>query len=311
MTAPVYLLTGEEFLASEALDRLRSEIAADPLSEIAFTGDVTATELLEALGTASLLGGRRLVVVRGAEALKKEHADALQTYLESPSPDSVLALVSSGRSKVDPIVKKLGAVISLEPPKGRRLVGWIRERSRTHELRLDERGAWALVDSVGVELRDLDAALSQLATNLGPGGKVGAAEVRRMFPRLADQRIFAFTDAVGDRRLELAMGSLRRLLEQGDEPLVLFGSLVSQVRRMLRARRYADQSAAAVGEAMGLPGWRAERLQKQARSYREEELVSALTSLAKADVDIKGGDVPPEVALERAVLEIVTGDKVA
>jgi DNA polymerase-3 subunit delta len=309
MSAPAYLLTGEEFLASEALDKLRAEVDADPLSEIAFAGDVGVFDLLQALSTSSLLGGRRLVIVRGAQDLKKEHAEAIAEYLESPSPDSVLALVSTGRSKVDAVVKKLGAVISLEPPKGRRLVGWIRERARQHQLNVDERAAWALVDSVGTELRDLDGALSQLATGGDAGGKIGAADVRRMFPRLADQRIFAFTDAVGDRRLELAMGSLRRLLEQGDEPLVLFGSLVSQVRRMLRARRYADQSAAAVGDAMGLPSWRAERLQKQARSYREEELVAALGLLAAADVDIKGGDLPPEVALERAVLQIVAGER--
>jgi DNA polymerase III subunit delta len=311
MSEHVYLLTGEEFLASEALDRLRAEIEADPLSEISFTGDVGVPDLMQALTTSSLLGGRRLVIVRGAQDLKKEHAEAIDEYLESPSPDSVLALVSAGRSKVDPVVKKRGAVISLEAPRGRRLVGWIRERARLHRLRVDDRGAWALVDSVGTELRDLDGALSQLATSGPEGGRVGATDVRRMFPRLADQRIFAFTDAVGDRRLDLAMGSLRRLLEQGDEPLVLFGSLVSQVRRMLRARRYADQSAAAVGDAMGLPGWRAERLQKQARSYREEELVAALGALAAADVDIKGGDLPPEVALERAVLQVVTGERVA
>jgi DNA polymerase III delta subunit len=106
------------------------------------------------------------------------------------------------------------------------------------------------------------------------------------------------------------MGSLRRLLEQGDEPLVLFGSLVAHVRRLLRARRYADQSAAAVGEALGLPSWRAERLQKQARSYREDELVDAIGILAAADVEIKGGDLPPEVALEKAVVQIVSGESV-
>lgn len=310
MTAPAYLLAGEEFLASEALDKVRAEVAADPLSEVAFTADAAPAELVEALTTSSLLGGRRLVIVRNAQELKKDHAEALAEYLESPSPDSVLVLVAAGRTKLDAAVKKHGAVVALEPPRGRRLAGWVRERARARGLKMDDRGGWALIDAVGTELRDLDGALSQLSTGSGPDGRVGAAEVRRMFPRLADQRVFAFTDAVGDRRMELAMGSLRRLLEQGDEPLVLFGSLVAQVRRMLRARRYADQGSAAVGEALGLPGWRAERLQKQARSYREEELVAALGILAAADVEIKGGDLPPEVALEKAVLQIVSGEMV-
>jgi DNA polymerase III delta subunit len=162
-----------------------------------------------------------------------------------------------------------------------------------------------LIDNVGVELRDLEGALVQLATGIGAGSKVGAADVKRAFPRLSDERIYAFTDAVGDRRLPVAMGTLRRLLDQGEEPLVLFGALVAHLRRMLRARAYAHQGSTAVGNALGLPGWRAERLTKQARSYREEELTAALSLLASTDVAVKGGDMPVEAALERAVVTIV------
>ncbi len=307
MSASVYLLTGETFLAEEAIDRIRAEAGTDPLSEASFAPDTPAAEILGALDTPSLLGGRRLVVVRDAQDLPKEGVEALTGYLEAPSPSAVLILVSSGRTKLEAAVKAAGTVVSLDAPKGRRLVGWIRERGREHRLRVDDRAAWALTDSVGTELRDLDAALSQLSTALGVGATIGAAEVRKAFPRLADERVFAFQDGVGERRLPVAMTALRRLLEQGDEPLMIFGALTSQVRRMLRARRFADLGAKAVGDAMGLPSWRAERLQRQCRSYREEELVAAMTVLAASDVEMKGGDVPPEAALERAVVQIVSG----
>jgi DNA polymerase-3 subunit delta len=307
MSRSVYLLTGETFLAEEAVDRIRAEAATDPLSEASFGPDTPAAEILGALDTPSLLGGRRLVVVRDANDLGKEAVDALERYLEAPSDSAVLVLVAPGRTKLDAVVKSAGTVVALDAPKGRRLVGWIRERGREHGLRVDDRAAWALTDSVGTELRDLDAALVQLSTALGNGAAVGAAQVRKAFPRLADERVFAFQDAVGERRMPAAMTALRRLLEQGDEPLMVFGALSSQVRRMLRARRFADQSAKAVGDALGLPSWRAERLQRQCRSYREEELVAALNVLARTDVEMKGGDLPPEAALERAVVQIVSG----
>ncbi|MDQ4125512.1 MAG: DNA polymerase III subunit delta [Actinomycetota bacterium] len=306
MSAPVYLLSGETFLAEEAIDRIRAEAGTDPLSEASFGADGAAAEILGALETPSLLGGRRLVVVREANDLAKDAVEALLRYLESPSPSAVLVLVAAGRTKFDAAVKG-AARITLEAPKGRRLVGWIRERGRDRKLRIDDRAGWALVDSVGTELRDLDGALEQLSTALGEGATVGAAEVRNAFPRLADERVYAFQDAVGERRLPIAMTALRRLLEQGDEPLMVFGALSSQIRRMLRARRSADVSAKAVGDALGLPSWRAERLQRQCRSYREEELVDALGVLAATDVEMKGGDLPPEAALERAVVQIVSG----
>lgn len=305
----VYLLSGATFLAEEAIDKIRAEHSTDVLSELSFDASSPAAEIVGALQTSSLLGGKRLVTVRGAHELKKEQTDALAEYIEAPSPDSVLVLVAEARTKLDALVKSHGAIVTLDIPKGRRLMTWLRQRATEHKLKLDERGGWALIDAVGTELRDLDGALSQLMTSLGPGAKVGAAEVRAAFPRLADERIYAFTDAVGDRKLPDAMTTLRRLLDQGDEPLVLFGSLNAHIKRMLRARRFADRGAKAVGDALGLPGWRAERLQRQARSYKEEELVAAVVTLAETDVEMKGGDLGPAAALERAVIHIVAGTR--
>lgn len=309
MTASIYLLSGEQFLAEEALDKLRKEVGSDPLSDVYLDTDFEVADLSGALQTPSLLGGRRLVVIHGAESLVKDQAEAIAAFAEQPSASAVLALVASGKTKVDAAIKKHGAVIALEAPKGRRLVAWIRERARVHSITLDDRAGWALVDAVGGELRDLDGALSQLATALGDGARVGAAEVRAAFPRLADERIFAFTDAVGERKIAAAMTALRRLLEQGDEPLVIFGSLVNHIRRMLRVRPHVDQGKRAVAAIAGMPEWRAEKLANQARMYREEELAEALSVLAETDIEMKGDFPSPAAALERAVVQIVGGVK--
>lgn len=309
MSSPVYLLVGEPFLADEALDRIRSETGADPLAEDLFDADVLATTLQSALETPSLLGGRRLVVVHDAQDLGKEQNATLSRYLEAPSPDAVLVLIAAGRTKLDAAMKKTGDVIKLDVPKGRRLMGWIRQRAGEHRLQLDERAAWALIDTVGNELRELDGALSRLATQFGDGTRIGAPQVRGAFARLADERIFALTDALGDRRLPIAMTALRRLLLQGDEPLMILGALSGHIRRLLRARRFAEQGPKVVADALGLPGWRAERLHKQARSYREEELVAAMSVLAATDIELKSGGTQEQAAaaLERAVLHIVQG----
>lgn len=305
MTDPVVLLVGDDFLAEEALARLRAEADADPLSETEFEPGAAAADIVSALETPSLLGGRRLVIVHAAQALSKDDTALLQRYLESPSPHSVLVLLATGRTKLADAVSRAGSVVTLEPPRGRQLIAWIRQRARAHGFELDERAAWALRDAVGGELRDLDGALAQLVSAFPGTARIGQAEVRAQFARLADERVYAFTDAVGDRRLDSAMTALRRLLDQGDEPLVIFGALAAHVRRMLLARSVGDGGARAVGHRLGLPEWRAQRLHRQARSYREEELAAALGKLAVADVEMKGGDLPPEVALERAVIEIV------
>jgi DNA polymerase-3 subunit delta len=228
-------------------------------------------------------------------------------YVADPAPDSVLVLLAGARTKLDAVVKMHGEVVALEAPRGRSLAGWIRRRATQLGLKVDDRAAWALIDSIGDELRDIDAALQQLATGLGEDAKIGANEVRRAFPRLADERIYVFTDAVGERRMDASMAALRRLLLQNEPALVVFGALVSQVRRMLRVRRVADRGVGAVAEVAGMPEWRARRLQKQALSYDERELIHAMDMLSRTDVEMKSGESGTmEVALERAVLEIVS-----
>jgi DNA polymerase III subunit delta len=301
-----YLLAGDPFLVEEALARLRSEKGVDALAETTLDPTASGAELLAAVGTASLLGGRRLVIVTDAQDLKKEQVEALERYLASPSPDTTLVLTASGRTKLDATVKRAGTVLSLDPPKGRALVTWLKRRAAERKIKLDDRGGWALVDAVGTDLRSLDNSLAQLVSAHGEGASVGAKEVRRSFPRLAEERTFALTDAVGERRLPAAMASLRRLLEQGDEPLALFGVLNGHLRRLLRARQVAGDGARAVGETLGMPEWRAERMLKQALSYREEELVAAMSVMAEADIDMKGEFPSPEAALERAVIRIIT-----
>lgn len=308
----LYLLVGEPFLADEALNKIRASEETDPLTEEVYTPSSEAADLQTALETPSLLGGRRLVVVHNASSLTKDHLTTLEPYVETPAEHVVLVLISSARTKLDQAIKKTGTVVTLEIPKGRRLVAWLRQRSTERSLKLDERAAWALIDSVGSDLRELDSALGQLSTQHGAGAKISATEVRRAFSRLADERIFALTDALGERKLPVAMTALRRLLNQGDEPLMILGALTSHVRRLLAARRYVDQGPKAVGDALGMPGWRAEKLHRQARSFKEEELVRAMSALAETDVELKSGGNPEQsaVALERAVATIVSGTAV-
>lgn len=305
----VYLISGEDYLADDAIERVRTESGADPLSEMDFDASAEAAAIVEALTTSSLLGGKRFVLIRGAHELSKDQVEALTAYIEEPSPDTVLVLTAPARTKLDAVVKKHGSLISLDAPRGKRLVGWLRQQAKAKGLRLDDRAAWALIDSAGTELRDLDGALEQLVTGLGRGATVSPAEVRAAFPRQADERIYAFTDAVGERKLPGAMTALRRLLDQGDEPLMIFGALTAHVRRLLRARPHADGGARAVGDVLGMPEWRAERMLRQVRAYREEELVAALDVLARTDIEMKGEFASPQAALERAVVRIV-GERV-
>ncbi|MDQ3662386.1 MAG: DNA polymerase III subunit delta [Actinomycetota bacterium] len=309
MSHAAYLLVGEPFLQSEAVARIRDEVATDSFSEDSFDASSDVQEIITALETPSLFGGRRLIVVHDAERLLKAQNQALEGYLRAPSQGSALVLLSTRSTSLAEAVRACGVVIALEPPRGRDLVGWVRERSRARSLRIDDRAVQTLIDGLGTDLRELDSALEQLATRHEAGAVISAEQVRSTFGRHAEERVWALTDAVSERKPAESLIALRRLLEQGDDPVFVLGALAAQVRRLLVAKRHADGGPQAVASALGLRGYPAQKLHKQAGIYREEELTSALQILAATDLDLKTGELPgvegAEMALERAVVRLL------
>ncbi len=85
--ACVHLVTGDdEHLIRRAterlLRRLREEIDDLEIEHV----DVAQADGLPEMRTGSLFGGRRAVVVRGAESLTGRFAEDVSAYLEAPDP---------------------------------------------------------------------------------------------------------------------------------------------------------------------------------------------------------------------------------
>ncbi|MDQ3985913.1 MAG: hypothetical protein M3280_05385, partial [Actinomycetota bacterium] len=115
----IYFLVGEPFLVDEALAKIRSETGSGSLSEVRLDADSAAPEILNALETPTLLGGPRLVIVEEAQGLGKEAVAEIERFIESPSSESVLVLVANRKTALARLVDKKGAVVTLDPPRGR------------------------------------------------------------------------------------------------------------------------------------------------------------------------------------------------
>jgi DNA polymerase-3 subunit delta len=77
---------------------------------------------------------------------------------------------------------------------------------------------------------------------------------------------------------------------------------VRQIARVASAGRTARP--ADLARELGLPPWKVERAQRQARGWRPEGITVAMTAIAEADAAVKGAGVDPAYALERAVLTV-------
>ncbi|MDY0311605.1 MAG: hypothetical protein RBR20_05725 [Desulfobacterales bacterium] len=98
----------------------------------------------------------------------------------------------------------------------------------------------ALVEKTGFDLRTFCTSLEKLADYVGSRGQITAEDVHQLLRRSKKDPIYAFTGAVGERRLEQALFYLDSLLEAGTHPLQVLAALTNHLRRLLIARGFLD-----------------------------------------------------------------------
>ncbi|HWP34063.1 MAG TPA: DNA polymerase III subunit delta [Thermodesulfobacteriota bacterium] len=314
---PVVLLVGEEQrLAERAIVRLRERLLDEgtrAFNEERFRGDeVEPVRLADSLRTLPLLGGRRLVIVREADRLSAEALALLAAYARAPVDSTLLVLAAE---KPD---RRLGgwkaleaaaAVVDCRRPEGSALRRRLEEAAQAAGVRLTPEGAELLLELAGHDLGVLEGELAKLAAFAGPDEPVGPETVVEVVSgRGPDEPpVFAWVDAVFERRVDAALAGLRRLLAAGVQPLALLALLARQLRLLWSARALAARGAGVqeIGERL-LPRARflAPRLLAQARGFTEAELARAHEALVAADLALKSSPVSDALVLERLVLAL-------
>jgi DNA polymerase III delta subunit len=113
-------------------------------------------------------------------------------------------------------------------------------------------------------------------------------------------------DKAIEGRLAEALEQLRWALATGVAPVLIVSALAQGVRGLAKVGG-APRGArgAALAKDLGMPPWKIDRVQKQLRGWSGDGVARALTAVAEADEEVKGGAADPAYALERTVARIV------
>lgn len=307
---PVLLVLGdEELLVSRAVtDTIERTRAADPHVDVREyeAGALSAGEVAEMLSP-SLFGGRRLLVVRSGQDARKDLVTALLAYAKSPDPEVTLLVTHAGGAKgkafADGLRSAGATVIPATKLKGHReRVAFVRDEIRRHGGRCTEEAAEALLAAVGSDLREIAAACAQLVADTD--GSIDAPTVARYYRGRAEVSGFTVADAamVGD--VPGALEALRWALHVGVDPVPIADALADGVRTVARVAAAGRGSAYQLASGLGMPAWKIERAQRQARGWTPDGLVDAMRAAAECNAAVKGGAEDRAYALERAVLAV-------
>jgi DNA polymerase III delta subunit len=311
---PAYLIVGGDGpKIARALERLRARVGDDNV-EVLSARESTGADAVAACNAMGLFAGGsgRLVLIRDAGAWKAGDVKVLAAYLESPSPETVVALTGEVKSDsaLAKAIAKHGEVLSYDIS-ARALPRWVAEQFVRLGATAETDACTALLELVGDDADELVAEIDKLALWAG-GETIGAREVQELVAGRAETSIFALTDAWGRRDVAAALGASEQLLDRSDRPrrdelLRLAGLLANHVGRVRRCQALAEEGLRA-REAAGrlkMHPFAAEKAFAQARNFSVEELRRATVQLATLDLALKGGSrLPGDLELQRTLVAV-------
>lgn len=312
--SPAYLIVGED---SYLRSRLREQIIAAAVPPEARGMAVAEfsleeTPLGEVLGRAAmrpLFSPSQVLVLSDLEALGEKQLDQLEKYLEAPLESTVLVFEAGRldrRTRAARLLLEVCEVMAAESPEdSAALQGLLHRWADERGLKLEPEAAEDLVFVVGTDQGRLRSELAKLHAYVGDRGEVSRQDVAALVTPARQFNVFDLADLLAERRRADALVRLRRLLERGQNPVGIVGSLAWLYRQLLQAQ--ASPSGAPTGkaaQALRAPPSRREQLLRQARRFSPQELRAAFAALLEADLALKSSPPDPTAVLEALVAQL-------
>lgn len=331
--APVYFLRGpERYLHQVCREAITNAIPAEAREWCLIETEFEPGRLrkdLEGANQMPMLGGHCYLYCSDPEDFKRasdEDYDALQAYLEHPSPFATVVIAA------------------IEPDKRRRLIQLLEKKAQVVHIRPMTRGqaaAWAreFLERAGVEiapgLAEEVAARFELAYDREPErsgvnllwmrtelekaltAKPGAKRLERQDLELIaglreDHQISGFLRGLADRRCSEALERLRGLLAGKTAETLLLWCIADLVRQALKLHGAAGPRGAASPWTRS-PGAfpSAANAALALEHYSCKELLRALRQVRQTDLAIKSSWKDSKILLEFLVWRIITGKATA
>lgn len=313
--APIYILCGEEpyytnqvyeFIASNALDDMAREFD----QQVLYGRDLQGADISPIIGAArgfAMMGGRKVIIVREAQAIKKW--DSLGVYLDNMMPQTVLVICYNGKpDKRQGLWKKVSEhpdVVWLQSDKlrdyevERWINAYIAERnsqlsSLNIQLKIDPRVAPLLADYIGTDLSAIVGALQKLIDGRPEGvNTIDTALVERNIGISKDYNIMELQAALIRGDIVKANRITQYFAGSKDHPMIReMAPLYTFFSNLLMYHYMPDKSQAIVARELGINPYFVKDYATAAKRYPAGKTFLIIGYLRETDARLKGINNP-------------------
>lgn len=331
--APVYFLFGSELYLRDIAAKTISDLAlADSqlreFNETEFSLVGGSDQLGTALAAADqlpMMSGRRVIRIldvritaTGAkETVKEDDVPSLERYLTNPSPSTVLILLGDEvdkRKKSAKLLLEKAVAVEFESLDDADAIKWLSSKIRDEGFSADETALRMLVSYAGHDLRLLNSEASKVMTASLPDKVVTAKLIEDLVSPSRELSNFDLVDFILAGNRSRSLQTVRKILDDGGEPLMIIGLLSSNFQRLMTAKEMIrnNMDKGEIARTLRLPYRKQDEFLAVVRRASYEKLTWMMRRLLETDLAIKtsrggGGPAGSKMQLEVLVSELVSG----
>ena len=329
--APVYFLFGPEtYLRDLAVKTIcdrsfdEGELRDFNDSEFTLNNEGNLNAALAAAEQLPMLAKRRVIRIADVrisssgmrDTLREDDEAALSAYLAKPAEFSVVIFIADEfdkRRKVAKLLTEHAVAVEFVELNDAELMRWATAEVEDAGSEIDNRALRLLVSLTGPDVRRLTLEIKKLSTAALPGKVISAELVESLVANAREISNFDLTDHLFSGRKTEALRVLKKILDDGSEPLALLGLISYNLRRLLMAKEAMEQGAdrGEVARMVKLRYSDQEPFLAAARRADSKKIPRAIRRLAETDVAIKtslggGGPQGARMQIEMLVAELAT-----
>ena len=314
--APAYMLCGKEsyyidLVANYIENNVLDEMAREFDQTIIYGKDLTGGDVSPVIGAArgfAMMGGYKVIIVKEAQNIKKW--EALAMYMDNPQPSTILVFCYKYGSPDKRLnlfknwEKKGGVLMESEPLRDYQVEKWIRDyvaewneamrREGNEAIRIDEKVAKILADSIGNDLTQIVGALQKLIDGRPEGVNViDAALVERNIGISKDFNVFELQDALVKGDVVKANRITQYFASSKDHPMVKeLGILYGFFANLMIYHYLPDKTDRVAASALGVSPYFVKDYAAAAKRYSAGKTFAIIGYFREIDARSKGINNP-------------------
>lgn len=272
-------------------------------------------EILRRAQTLPMLAPHQVMIVEDAESVERlgdksrdEIVGALEKYLDSPAPFTVLVIEAEGldgRQRFSKLLHEKALVVELTI--GAESAALLAaDMAKDLGAEIDRDAAALLAEILSGSPARMHIELEKLAT-YARGRRITVADIEALVVAARKNTVWQLTDMLVNRERNAALAFLDNLLREGEQPAGIVGALAWRYRKLIEARDLpAHTSGFQAARHLGMRPEAAEAAVRQAHRIPKGDLLAGLVALAEADSQLKSANPDLRATMEFLIARLTS-----